>query len=78
MRLERLPDRASIKVALLQTMRDMVYLRAATHGQDDMTVGQRAAANMFTLAMIYHNGKAGRCVQWMKAKFKTTKQAAVR
>ena len=74
MRLERLPDRASIKVALLQTMRDMVYLRAATRGQDDLTVGQRAAANMFTLAKIYHNGKAGRCGEWMKAKFKTTKQ----
>ena len=29
---------------------------------------------MFTLAKIYHNGKAGRCGEWMKAKFKTTKQ----
>ena len=29
---------------------------------------------MFTLAKISHNGKAGRCGEWMKAKFKTTKQ----
>ena len=58
-------------MALLRTV---VYPRAATRGQDDLTVGQRAAANMFTLAMIYHNGKAGRCGEWMKAKSKTTKQ----
>ena len=73
-RLEDFPKRASIKVALRQTIGDMLYLRAATRGQDNITMGQRAAANVFTLAMIYHNGKAGRCGEWMKPKYKTTKQ----
>ena len=66
--------RASIKVALRQPARVMLYLTAATRGQDYLTVGPHAAANVFTLAMTYHNGKAGRCGEWMKAKYKTTKQ----
>ena len=73
-RIENQPSRQDVKLALRHTMRDLIYLRDATSGQLDLTSGQRAAANMLTLAMVYLNGKAGRSGEWMKATFKATRQ----
>ena len=73
-RIDNQPSRQDVKLALRHTMRDLIHLRGATSGQWDLTPGQRAAANMLTLAMVYLNGKAGRSGEWMKATFKATRQ----
>ena len=74
MRIEVQPDRASVKCAPRHTMRDITFLKAATTGQTYLILEQRAAANTLTLAMIFHNGKAGRCVEWMSVKYQVTRQ----
>ena len=74
MRIEVQPDRASVKCAPRHTMRDITFLKAATTGQNDLILEQRTAANTLTLAIINHSGKAGRCVEWMSAKYQVTRQ----
>ena len=72
--MEGAPDRSEVKLALMQAMRDMVYLKDATRGFHDLTACLRADSNMLCVGMLYHNGKAGRCGEWKLAETLKIKQ----
>jgi hypothetical protein len=67
-RIDKQPERDETRQVCKQAMFDMEYLWQHTHGLDNLTIGQKAAAITISFGLMYMNGKPGRCGEWKKIK----------
>lgn len=64
-RLDEVPTKEEYNQVIQQSMFDIHFLGELVKGKEELTVAEKHSKNTLLMGNLYHNGKGGRCKEWM-------------